>query len=210
MFGALLVVANLDQYQRAPEAYLAANPMAMKDELLKSIGRNTEWKYDDLIASVRKLPSGRSFEVGKKLFTDTNCVACHKMNNEGRELGPDLTKIEPARHTTEILLQSLLEPSKEIAEKYQSYSFLMSSGSTVTGMVVSETPSEVRVLVDPLAKGEPALLEVSEIEDRRKSTISIMPQGLLNKLTQEEILDLVAYIHAKGDKTSALFGTHGH
>jgi len=210
MFGALLVVANFEEYQRAPEKYLAANPMAMKDELLKSIGRNTEWKYDDLIASVKKLPSGRSFEVGKKLFSDTNCVACHKMNNDGRELGPDLTKIDPARHTTEILLRSLLEPSKEIVEKYQSYSFLMSSGSTVTGMIVSETPTEVRVLVDPLAKGEPAVLEVFEIEERKKSTISIMPQGLLNKLTQEEILDLMAYLYAKGDKKNELFGTHAH
>ena len=210
MFGALLVVANFEEYQRAPEKYLAANPMAMKDELLKSIGRNTEWKYDDLIASVKKLPSGRSFEVGKKLFSDTNCVACHKMNNDGRELGPDLTKIDPARHTTEILLRSLLEPSKEIMEKYQSYSFLMSSGSTVTGMIVSETPREVRVLVDPLAKGEPAVLEVSEIEERKKSAISIMPQGLLNKITQEEILDLMAYLYAKGDKKHELFGTHAH
>ena len=134
----------------------------------------------------------------------------HKMNNDGRELGPDLTKIDPARHTTEILLRSLLEPSKEIVEKYQSYSFLMSSGSTVTGMIVSETPTEVRVLVDPLAKGEPAVLEVSEIEERKKSTISIMPQGLLNKLTQEEILDLMAYLYAKGDKKNELFGTHAH
>ena len=210
MFGALMVVANFDEYQRAPDKYLAANPMTMKDDLLKSIGRNTEWKYDDLIASVKKLPGGRSFEVGKKLFSDTNCVACHKMNNDGRELGPDLTKVDPARHTTEILLRSLLEPSKEIAEKYQSYSFLMSSGSTVTGMIVSETPTEVRVLVDPLAKGEPAVLDVSEIEERRKSSISIMPQGLLNKLTQEEILDLIAYVYAKGDKKNELFGTHAH
>jgi len=132
------------------------------------------------------------------------------MNNDGRELGPDLTKIDPARHTTEILLRSLLEPSKEIVEKYQSYSFLMSSGSTVTGMIVSETPTEVRVLVDPLAKGEPAVLDVSEIQERKKSTISIMPQGLLNKLTQEEILDLMAYLYAKGDKKNELFGTHAY
>lgn len=210
MFGALYVVANLEEYQRAPEAYLASNPMTLKDDLLKSIGRNTEWKYDDLVASVRKLPNGRSFDVGKKLFSDSNCVACHKMNNDGRELGPDLTKTEPAKHTTEALLRSILEPSKEIAEKYQSYSFLMSSGSTVTGMIVSETPTQIKVLVDPLAKGEPAVLDVSDIEVRKKSAISIMPQGLLNKLTQEEILDLLAYVYAKGDKKNELFGNHAH
>ena len=210
MFGALLVVANLEEYQRAPDQYLAANSLAYKDELLKSIGRNTEWKYDELAASVKKLPDGRSFDVGKKLFKDANCIACHKMNNEGRELGPDLTKIDPAKHTTELLLRSVLEPSKEIAEKYQSYSFLLSSGSTVTGMIVEETPKQIKVLVDPLAKGEPAVIDVSDIEERKKSTLSIMPQGLMSKLTQEEILDLLAYLYSKGDKKHELFGAHGH
>ena len=210
MFGALYVVANLEEYNRAPDQYLAANALQVKDDLLKSIGRNTEWKFDDLVASTKKLPAGRSFEVGKKLFNDANCVACHKMNNEGRELGPDLTKIDPAKHTTELLLRSILEPSKEIAEKYQSYSFLMSSGSTVTGMIVEETPKQIKVLVDPLAKGEPAVIDVTEIEERKKSSMSIMPQGLLNKLTQEEILDLLAYLYAKGDKKHELFSTHAH
>jgi hypothetical protein len=86
----------------------------------------------------------------------------------------------------------------------------MSSGSTVTGMIVSETPTQIKVLVDPLAKGEPAVIDVADIEERKKSTISIMPQGLLNKLTQEEILDLLAYVYAKGDKKNELFGTHAH
>ena len=210
MFGALYVVPNLEEYLRSPDKYLAANPLPMRDDLLKSVGRNTEWKFDELVADFRKLPKGRSFEVGKKLFSDANCIACHKLNNDGRELGPDLTKIEPSKHTTELLLRSLLEPSKDIVEKYQSYSFLMSSGNTVTGMIVEETPLQIRVLVDPLAKGEPAVLDVSEIEVRKKSTISIMPQGLLNKLTQEEILDLVAFLYAKGDKKHELFVPHGH
>ncbi len=210
MFGALYVVANLEEYQRSPEKYLAANPLPMKDELLKSVGRNTEWKFDDLVASVKKLPNGRSFDVGKKLFSDANCIACHKLNNEGRELGPDLTKTESSKHTPDLLLRSILEPSKEIVEKYQSYSFLMNSGSTVTGMIVEETPTQIKVLVDPLAKGEPAVLDVSEIDERKKSTISIMPQGLLSKLTQEEIFDLIAYLYAKGDKKHELFLPHGH
>lgn len=210
MYGALYVVANLEEYQANPEAYLAANPLPLKDELLKLIGRNTEWKYDDLIATVSKLPHGRSFEVGKNLFKAANCVGCHKMNNEGRELGPDLTKIEPKKHNMEHLLRSVLEPSKEIAEKFQSNTFALDSGKVVTGMVVSETPTEVKVLVDPLAKGEPAVLLKSEIEERTKSNVSIMPMGLLNKLTQEEILDLMAYLYARGDKKHMLFEDHHH
>ncbi len=210
MFGALYVVENLEEYQANPEAYLAANPLPLSDELLNSIGRNTEWKFDDLVGEVKELPHGRSFEVGKNLFKVANCVACHKMNNEGRELGPDLTKIEPKNHNLEHLLRSLLEPSKDIAEKYQSNTFVLDSGKIVTGMIVEESPSEVKVLIDPLAKGDPAVLLKAEIEERSKSPVSIMPQGLLNKLTREEIFDLIAYVYARGDKEHMLFGDHHH
>ena len=210
MYGALYVVANLEEYQANPDAYLAAHPLPLADELLKSVGRNTEWKFDDLVGDVKELPHGRSFEVGKNLFKVANCVGCHKLNNEGRELGPDLTKIDPNKFSTELLLRSILEPSKEINEKFQSHLFVLDSGKVVTGMIVSETPTEIKVLVDPLSKGEPAVLQVAEIEERRKSPTSIMPQGLLSKLTREEILDLIAYLYARGDKKHELFGEYHH
>lgn len=210
MFGALYVVADLDSYHADPAAYLAANPLPLRDDLLKSIGRNREWLYDDLIPVVKKMPAGRSFEVGKTLFKTANCVGCHKLNGEGRELGPDLTKIEPSKHNVDHLLRSILEPSKEIAEKYQSHTLVLTSGKVVTGMIVSETPTEIKLLADPLAKGDPTTIPVADIEERKKSTVSIMPQGLLSKLTEEEILDLVAYLYAKADKKNAVYGEGHH
>lgn len=210
MFGALYVVANLDEYQADPQAYLAKNPLPLKDELLASIGRNTEWKFEDLIDSVKMLPPGRSFEVGKNLFKVANCVGCHKLGDEGRELGPDLAKLDPKKHNTEFILRSLVEPSKDIDEKFQSTTFVLDSGKVLVGMIVEEDENEVKVLVDPLAKGEPATILKPEIEERTKSTVSIMPQGLLDRLTREEILDLLAYLYARGDKKHALYGEHHH
>jgi len=210
MFGALYVVADLDEYLGNPAAYLAAHPLPLKDELLKSVGRNTDWKYEDLVDSFKKVSSGRSFDVGKNLFKAANCVGCHKLNGEGRELGPDLLKIEPTKQTLDHILRSTVEPSKEIAEKYQSHTLVLSNGKVVSGMIVSETPTEIKLLVDPLAKGEPAVIAVADIEERKKSPVSIMPQGLLSKLTREEILDLVVYIFAKADKKHMLYGEHHH
>ena len=205
MYGALYVVADLNEYPANPEAYLAANPLEIRDELLTFISRNTEWKYDDLIGPVAKLMHGRSFEVGKSLFKVANCVACHKLNGEGQEFGPDLTKIEPKQHTKEHILRSLIEPSKEIAEKYQSNTFILDSGKVVTGMVVAEDDQQVKVLVDPLARAAPGVIAKGEIDERVKSPQSIMPVGLLNKLTEEEVLDLIAYVFAKGDQKHMLF-----
>ena len=121
---------------------------------------------------------------------------------------PDLTKIDPKNHTREHILRSLIEPSKEIAEKYQSNTFVLDSGKTVTGMVVEENAEQVKVLIDPLAKAAPIVIDKESIDDRVKSPLSIMPQGLLNKLTEEEILDLVAYVFAKGDRKHMLFHMH--
>ena len=213
MYGALYVVEDLkayQAYQADPAAYLSSHSLEIKDELLKFANRNTEWKYDDLASSLPQVMHGRSFEVGRSLFKVANCVACHKLNNEGKEIGPDLTKLDPKKQNLEYLLRSLIEPSKEIEEKYQSNTFVLASGKVVTGMIVKETDDEIQLLVDPMAKADPITISVDDIDDQVKSKLSIMPAGLLNKLTEEEILDLLAYIYAQGDMKHKMYSEHMH
>jgi hypothetical protein len=71
--------------------------------------------------------------------------------------------------------------------------------------VTEETPDEVKVIENPLAKCEPTIVKKSSINERAKSPKSIMPEGLLSQLTREEILDLVAYVASHGDSRSMLF-----
>jgi hypothetical protein len=79
------------------------------------------------------------------------------------------------------------------------------------GVLVEETPTVVKVIEDPLKKAKPMVILVDDIEARKKSPNSIMPNGLANKLTREEILDLLAYVYARGDKKHKLFqGHHDH
>jgi putative heme-binding domain-containing protein len=210
MFGALYVVENLEEYQANPESYLAAHPLELRDDLLRSIGRNTEWKFDDLIVDARKMPEGRSFEVGKKLFSAANCIACHKLGGEGIALGPDLAVMESKKQTADFLVRSMVEPSHEINEKFQSFNFLLVSGKVVTGMVVEETADAFKVLADPTAKGDPLVVAKDDIEEQVKSPVSIMPRGLLDRLTREEILDLLAYLTARGNKSHAIYRGHDH
>lgn len=210
MFGALYVVENLNDYQADPEGYLAANSLEVQDELLKLQSRNHEWKFEELIGAVSKLPHGRSFEVGKQLFKVASCTGCHKLDGEGQVFGPDLTKLKPEKQSTEHLLRSIVEPSKEIDDQFRSHTFVLDTGKVVTGMIVEETADTLSVVIDPLAKGKPTILQKANIEAQKRSDISMMPAGLLNKLTQEEILDLIAFVFAKGDKKHMLFEGHHH
>ncbi|HBN76515.1 MAG TPA: hypothetical protein DD473_11985, partial [Planctomycetaceae bacterium] len=69
---------------------------------------------------------------------------------------------------------------------------------------------EIQLLVDPMAKADPLTISVDDIDDQVKSKLSIMPAGLLNKLTEEEILDLLAYIYAQGDMKHKMYSEHMH
>ena len=210
MFGALYVVEDLDAYLAAPESYLADHPLPIRDELLKFSRPRTEWKLEDLASSVNEL-STRSFPAAKQIFHVANCAACHKLNNVGYEIGPDLTKLDPKWTATDVLVH-ILEPSKKIEEKYTSYIFELNSGKVVTGLILEETPDQVKLIENPLAKNEPVVIRKTEIDQRTKSPNSIMPQGLLDKLTRDEILDLIAYVVAGGKEQHKLFhaGDHHH
>ncbi len=192
MHGALYVVADLDRYQENPEGYLAKNALPIADELLKFNRPRKEWKFEDLDSSTKTL-SERSFASGKQMFTIASCVSCHKFGGQGQEFGPDLTKLDP-KWTTADVLKHILEPSLKIDDKYRTYTFTLSSGKQVTGMILEETKTAVKLIENPLAAAKPIELKVATIESRTRSETSIMPKGLLDKLTREEILDLLAYV----------------
>ena len=163
---------------------------------------------------LRSLTTGRSYGNGKQLFQVATCVSCHRMNGAGNEFGPDLTKLDPKQAPAD-LLRNILEPSAKINDKYYAYLFEMESGQVLTGLIVEETPDAVKIVENPLASTEPKVLKKSEISGRKQSPASIMPKGLLDKLTREEILDLISYIAAGGDPNHPLFqgdhaGGHGH
>lgn len=218
MYAALYVVADLDAYEAAPEAYLAANKIEAADPLLKDRRPRTEWKFEDLAKVIEALDhkamghdhgdhadhSKRSYTAGKQLFTVANCVGCHKLDNAGKEFGPDLAKLDAKLKPSDIL-KELLNPSEKINEKFQVNVFELQSGKVIQGLVVEESGDIIKVVENPLISTNPILIKRNEVAERQRSKVSIMPKGLLEKLTRDEILDLVAYLAARGDKNSPLF-----
>ncbi len=210
MYGALYVVQDLDEYLADPEGYLAKNQLPVADELLKNNRPRKEWKYEDLASAVAQTHNGRSFANGKQMFQVAVCVSCHKLNGVGTEVGPDLAKLD-AKLKPEEIWRDIVEPSFKINEKYLSWTITTKAGKSVTGLIVEETPEAVKVLENPLAKTPPVEIKKSDIDEKQKSPTSIMPKGLLDKLTREEILDLVAYVIARGDPKHPVFqGGHDH
>ena len=208
MFGAMYVVDDLEAYLADPAAYLAAHPLEIKDDLLKDRRPRTEWALADLEASVLGLEKGRSFVHGRELFRTASCVSCHKMGDAGNAFGPELAKLE-AKMTPLEITRHILEPSLKIDEKYRSATLLTDDGRSITGLIVEETPTEVAIVENPVAKADPVRLKKSDIDERSTSPVSIMPKGLLDKLTRDEVLDLIAYVAARGEESNCFFNPDG-
>ena len=126
---------------------------------------------------------------GRVLFNRT-CAPCHKMYNEGGTLGPDITGSN--RTNLEYLLSNILYPSEEIQDDYRMVVITSRDGRTYVGNIVAENERQVTLRV---VGQDAVVINKSDIQSRETTTTSMMPQGLFSTLTDQEVLDLVAYLN---------------
>jgi putative membrane-bound dehydrogenase-like protein len=127
---------------------------------------------------------------GRAVFAK-NCAACHKLYDDGGDIGPALTGSQ--RHNLDYVLENMIDPSAVVPRDYQVTKIETASGRTINGIVKQETDKAL-TLQTP---NELIILPKDEIESRTQSALSIMPEGVLDKLTPDEIRDLVAYLASK-------------
>lgn len=188
----------------------AKEPPPKKAEyVLELKGQPNVWQVNDLVPVLSQVKRGRSFKIGKAAFEAVSCAKCHKFGDYvgNLNLGPELTKVA-SRYSPKDLLESIIEPSKVISDQHAQHYVITDSGLVYHGKLVSETDSLVEIQPDP---NRPATVTIPkvEIEERGLSKISRMPNDLLNPLTQEQILDLVAYILSGGDPDDPAFAAAG-
>lgn len=143
-------------------------------------------KYQGLLSE--SVLSSSDAIAGKGIFQRT-CSACHKMHGEGGDIGPDITGSN--RTNLDYLLTNLLEPNAIIQDEYKMVVITMRDGRTYMGNVATETDRKLELKV----VGQDLLtINKSEIQSREDTPNSMMPSGLLNNLTDKEVIDLVSYL----------------
>lgn len=153
------------------------------------------WKMNDF-QNVEVDLKSRDLTKGRQAAAQTLCLVCHKIGDEGGMIGPDLTAVG-ARFDVKALLESILIPSKVIAPKYRAVTYKMSDGNSVTGIAAGVWGKKLRIEVNPLTQ-QYVDINRAEIVTTEPATISTMPPGLINTLTREQILDLLAYLQKGG------------
>jgi putative membrane-bound dehydrogenase-like protein len=130
--------------------------------------------------------------AGKKVFTKATCAACH---DGGRAIGPSLQGVAK-RFGRDDLLTAVLDPNKDVSPRYRPTQITTADGKSFTGMIVYEAVDGVILQTGP---DTTVRIAGSNIEARRTLDTSLMPVGLLDKLTDREVADLLAYLRTLDD-----------
>ncbi len=156
-----------------------------------------QWKVDDLLDAVADSSRAPNFQQGREVFAAAQCYKCHRMGVQGGILGPDLTGAG-GRFNYRDLLVSMIEPNKVISDQYAATQFLTTDGKIVTGRIINMAGDQLKVMTNMLDPSSLTVVKRGDVEEALPAKNSMMPAGLLDTFTAEEIADLVAYLRAGG------------
>ena len=168
----------------------------------KGPGKN--YTVDEVVALAQSGLKGRNFEQGKAMYASTLCVNCHKFNGDGGNVGPDITGAGN-RYTLRDLLENIIDPSKVISDQYPTEQFKLKDGGLVVGRLVVEENGKFFVMTSALAPDSLTPLDEANVKSRAPYPVSMMPTGLINSLSTDELLDLLAYIQTGGNAQDKAF-----
>jgi putative heme-binding domain-containing protein len=205
MRGTLFVTENLKDF-------LVKNP--------QTVTKVTEWKLSDFSEDLKRVAQHRNFAEGKQLFSTLGCAQCHhlsKLDISGtvstagslnQSVGPNIDDTtKKHKGDAKAVLLEILEPARNIEDKYRQTILALEDGSTVIGIILAEDAGKLKILTGTPPKEHE--IPTKNVDSRRASPFSIMPNGLLNTVDKEQILDLLAYLLAGGNAEDAAF-KHKH
>jgi putative heme-binding domain-containing protein len=130
-------------------------------------------------------------ERGREVFVRASCASCH---SGARALGPDLAGVA-GRFSRDDLFTAILQPSRDVSPRYRATVIATDNGKVYQGLIIYDATDGVLLQTGP---GEMVRLAGSQISSRRVSEVSLMPAGLLDKLSDQNLVDLYAYLRRPG------------
>ena len=163
-----------------------------------------QWKLDELVKAANSGLKNRDFGNGQKMFGAAGCFACHRFQNQGGMTGPDLTTAG-RRYSVRDLLDQVVNPSKVINDQFSAVMVITDEGLVHSGVVVNLNNDGLTLNTDLTDPNKRVTINRNTIDEMLVSKTSPMPAGLFNRMTREEILDLVAYLISGADPKHEYF-----
>lgn len=179
-FGKDKQLKNADMFANLPE--------------IKGPGRN--WTIADVEKIAASGLTGRNIENGKKMYQACLCAACHVVGNEGGVAGPQLNALG-GRFSVRDIAEAIIDPSKVVSDQYAVSAIEKNDGTTVIAKILDEKDGKLIVAANPFDMQQQTLIAKTDVKATKPSAISPMPHALINRLSEDELKDLLAFLLGK-------------
>ena len=201
-----VAIKGLTDQEKAALGELVGAPPAAKDPLADLAPRKLvkQWTVDELDAAANAKKSDFNFERGKQMFAVAQCYKCHRFGGQGGIQGPDLTAAS-GRFGTRDMLVAIVDPAKEISDQYEATQFRLEDDTVIVGRVANLNGDVLMVSTNMLDPGNFTNVKRGDIAEMRASKVSMMPTGLLDTLSSDEVIDLLAYLKSGGNPKHEIY-----
>jgi putative heme-binding domain-containing protein len=196
--------ADFDKYNElSGAAMLTSNGNDLAETNVQPEGPGKRWTVEEALPVVEVL-SGRDLARGKAMYVATLCQSCHMMQGEGGAIGPDLSQLG-TRFSSKDILNATINPSDEISEQYEATILELKAGGSVVGRLTNEDDTNYYVSQNPFAPQVIRTVAKDEVKGTKVSEVSTMLPGMINRLNDEELKDLMAYLISGGNPNHEVY-----
>ena len=171
---------------RGPRA--GANPGIARSRGIRAISR--EETFDEQIFTPARAPAS---PARGRPFYEKACAQCHRFGSIGTDFGPDLTTLA-SRFKKRDVVEAILWPSRAVSDQYQSVEVATTDRQTLFGLVAREDGEKIALQMTPTER--PIEIAKAKVASRKPSAVSLMPEGLVDDLSQTQLADLLAFLLA--------------
>lgn len=183
----IVPASRVSEVRRA--IYMKSSNAMIRQRAIELFSGDRPGPRKEVIAAYQSSLSLASDRARGEIVFKRECLTCHKLGEQGHEVGPNLATIQnrsPAQ-----LLVNLLDPNREVSPNFLEYVVATADGQIITGIIASETPASITLRQ---AEGKQQTILRSDIEEFRSSGKSMMPEGLEKKIMPQEMADLLAFL----------------
>ena len=172
--------------------------------LVQPKGPGDDWTGVSAVRAYEKNLSTVNFENGQNMFKSTLCVSCHSVSGKGGTAGPELTQVR-TRFAISDLVEAIVNPTAVVSDRYRNTIYTLKNGNKVIGRLINETENQMEISTNAFTPSVTTKFRKSQLVSQEASMLSPMPPALINRLNDQEVADLIAYLMAGGNKNSEIY-----
>ncbi len=182
---------------------LTENGNDLMDQSVQPEGPGRRWTVEEAEPLIANLV-GRDLVKGKAMYAASLCQSCHTMQGAGGAIGPDLSQLG-TRFSPKDILVATLDPNATISDQYHATVLELKAGGSLVGKITDEDAQNYYLSQNPFAPADIKMVPKNTVSLKKNSDISIMMPGLVNRLNEEELKDLMAYLISGGNANHAVY-----